>query len=163
MSLDAFRVREVEDKMRKAAAELDFEQAIVLRDQSRAMRAELVAANPPAVKVINLLTRDEHVPDEEDADNEDIVETTSDINVANPDVIAFLETLLDQAEEGNIQAIAAIVAYDNKVSDVDCVWTDSVLDHVRLFVGGAHTLSTDLLAVEQDMFDMEDFPEDNEA
>lgn len=153
MALTDFRIREAEQKMREAATRLDYEEAIVLRDKIKAMRAE-VPVEAPRPKVVNFRTKEEFIPE----DVPEIEEAPTVVELAvQADVVEMLEKITEDAKAGKIQAFSMAYSVEpvGSATDVSYAYSDGVLDQVSLFVGGLHTLANDLLAVEQDMYEIE--------
>ena len=153
MALDSFFMREEERKMKDAALKLDFEQAIIHRDKFReleqklneaeAKKQEFDSSNPPIeVKKKKSKKDKKSKPDES--------------------TIELLEDMLGFAKDGTIQAVCVLAGYEinGRIIEIDNAMSDKVIDNIRMFVGGAHTLSADLLGIEGDLFDDDDEIED---
>lgn len=167
MALDDFHRREEERRMKEAALRLDYEQAIIHRDKFRELekkRLETLAAEPVRPKIVNIFSKDAHTVCETDTtvrtdkSEEDDAEDGEVKNEApDEDVIAMLNSVMEMANSGHVRALGLLVGtgYGDHVREVDGMFTDGVLDNVRMFVGGAYTFANDILGVEADMLDYE--------
>ena len=165
MALDSFFMREEERKMKDAALKLDFEQAIIHRDKFRELEQKLneaEAKKPVTPKVVHIKTKQEF-----DSSNPPIEvkkKKSKKDKKSKPDesTIELLEDMLGFAKDGTIQAVCVLAGYEinGRIIEIDNAMSDKVIDNIRMFVGGAHTLSADLLGIEGDLFDDDDEIED---
>lgn len=157
MSVLAFRVKEAERKMQVAALALDFERAIICRDEMRAAQAELDAlrVDPEERKVISLKTRQVFTPPSE-SEPASSVEPPVCEPTFKPDEedISLLKHTLHEVEQGNLSGLmifAAHVEPDGELSVVSSWSTTPAWDHMQQFLGAMEEAKHDLLSISADL------------
>lgn len=159
MALTAYRRNELERKMLEAAGRQDYEAAIAFRDELKALRlAEAEAEPPPPPKVVDIFTREEVAPTPAKGRRKRKKEEP----YIDQDALGILEEAMEDVKAGRVVGVCVLgglVGPEGYMYDVSPYISEHALDYTRLFVGGAQTLSHDLLSIETDTFD-EEFDEE---
>lgn len=159
MGIAGFKVRELERKMREAAAATNYEQAAILRDQLRAAQAELPVV-PERPKVVGLWTREEFVATE--GEGEGVMSEGAKPYQPGENLeeeVSLLKHILEEVEGGRLSGLVIVVGHleeDGDISVTSAFSTSPASDNVQLFVGGMEECKSDLLAISDDMFVGED-------
>lgn len=165
MSLRAFRIREIEEKMRVASLALDFERAIPLRDEWRKLKAEAqeeAEAESRKIaerKVICISTRAAITPPEVAPENPE------DGAVAEPKVgeptrpvseedVSLLKHILEEVEGGRLAGLVILAGHVEPDDSIDVVSSWSTMDaweHMQKFIGAMEETKHHFLAVDADL------------
>lgn len=165
MALTAFNLNELERKMLEAAGRQDYEAAIPIRDELRAMRkAAQDAEPPPPPKVVDLFTRAavEATPEAPQKAQERPSKPEPD-----PQLIELLKDALKDAKAGKTMGGVLLVGVPTsdgtQVYTVQCSTSDKVDEHLYLFVGAMEMAKLELQQIAQDIYlDDEEFDDDEE-
>lgn len=157
MSIKAFRIKEVERQMQVAAFSLDFENAIVFRDQMRTLQAEAEAerVDPEARKVISIASRDvyqgDHTVHEEAPPPEEVADP---VTQPSAEDVSLLKFILDEVENTRLSGLLIMAGHVEPDGSVDVVssWsTTGAWDHMQKFIGSMEETKHDFLTVDADL------------
>lgn len=158
MALTAYRMNELERKMLEAAGRQDYEAAITLRDELKALRqAHADAEPPPPPKVVDIFTRSEVT-----ATPKGRRKKRKEEPYVDQDALSLLSDVMGEVQAGRAVGVCVLVGRlgpEGYMYEIEPFISGHALDYTRLFVGGAQTLSHDLLSIEADAFD-EEFDEE---
>jgi hypothetical protein len=158
MALTKFRLGELERKMQKAAQALDYEAAIVIRDELRALRSQEEAQPVTIPKVVDIFTKQEVIAPEFSEESVTPGSREAIPLFVDEDAVTILEAALEEVKSGKVVGICVLKGLsdgDDNLLDIENAVSGCALEYTRMFVGGCHTLSHDLLEIEDDTADFE--------
>ena len=166
MSVSAFRIKEAERKMQMAALSLNYEAAIVLRDEMFVLRAEQAAIPEDTVdrKVVDFKTRQPIIQEAPSAEEVTAISAPeAEKFVANVEEVALAKFILEGIEKGDFTGVIAFVGHREPDDEIDVVssWpTSTALENMQKFIGAFEETKHDMLMLANDEYEEEASHED---
>ena len=163
MSVSAFRIKEAERKMQMAALSMNYEAAIVLRDEMLALRAAQAAIPEDTVdrKVVDFKTRQpvaQAEGGEEQSQEVSAITPEAEEFVADAEEVALAKFILEGVEKGNFTGMVVFVGHREPDDEIDVVtsWPTSVaLENMQKFIGAFEQTKHDIMMLAMDEYEEE--------